>query len=123
MFSGSELTTDTVEKIEGASQAGTLFLSAISAWEIGMLLSKNRIALSMELEDWIERAFNHEGVQTLAPNPTMLARSSFLPGRLHGDPADRIIIATARAEGLTILTRDRLILDYAAEGYVAALPC
>ena len=53
----------------------------------------------------------------------VLIASSFLPGRIHLDPLDRIVIATARAHGLTILTRDRLILDYAAEGHVTALAC
>jgi PIN domain nuclease of toxin-antitoxin system len=46
-----------------------------------------------------------------------------LPGRLHDDPIDRILVATARREGLTLITRDRAILDYAAQGHVRALPC
>ena len=53
----------------------------------------------------------------------ILIDSSLLPGEIHGDPADRIIIATARALDLTVVTRDRHILDYAARGHVRALAC
>ena len=55
--------------------------------------------------------------------PDRLVNSSNLPGDLHRDPADRIIIATARELGMTILTRDRMILDYAARGHVSAMAC
>jgi PIN domain nuclease of toxin-antitoxin system len=53
----------------------------------------------------------------------VLLDSSFLPGTFHGDPADRIIAATAREHGFTVMTRDRLLLAYAAEGHLAALAC
>ncbi len=53
----------------------------------------------------------------------MLIDYSFLPGEFHNDPVDRIIVATARALALTVVTRDKAILDYARQGYVLALPC
>ena len=55
--------------------------------------------------------------------PAIAVECNSLPGRLHSDPADRIITATARLNGLNVVTRDRQILDYAAQGYLSALPC
>lgn len=63
------------------------------------------------------------GVWVEALSPEVLIESSFLPGQLHNDPADRILIATARALDLTLVTRDRAILDYAMLGHVRALSC
>jgi PIN domain nuclease of toxin-antitoxin system len=64
-----------------------------------------------------------DGVQIESLTPHILIESSFLPGRLHRDPADRILVATARSQGLTLVTRDHFILDYAEQGYVSALVC
>jgi PIN domain nuclease of toxin-antitoxin system len=64
-----------------------------------------------------------EGVRIEPLSPEVLIDSSYLPGNLHRDPADRILIATARSLGLTIVTRDRIILDYADQGHVRALAC
>ena len=64
-----------------------------------------------------------DGVRVEALSPEVLIASSFLPGTLHRDPADRILIATARAHDLAIVTRDRIILDYAGQGHVKAVAC
>ncbi len=63
------------------------------------------------------------GVTLEGLTPDILIDSSLLPGEPHGDPADRIIIATARALDLTVVTRDRHILNYAERGHVRALAC
>jgi PIN domain nuclease of toxin-antitoxin system len=55
--------------------------------------------------------------------PEIAVESNGLPGQFHSDPVDRIITATARIEGMTVVTRDRQILAYAAQGHVSALPC
>ena len=100
-----------------------VFVSAFSAWEIGNLVSLNRLRLSQPPEKWFDN-FRQNGNVELAPlPPDVLVASSFLPEIQHKDPADRIIIATARAQGLTILTRDQKILDYAEQGHVNALRC
>jgi PIN domain nuclease of toxin-antitoxin system len=97
--------------------------SPFSAWEIGNLVSLNRIRLSQPPDKWFE-TFRQKGNVGLAPlTPDVLVAASFLPEIRHKDPADRILIATARAEGLTILTRDQKILDYAEQGHVNALKC
>ncbi len=64
-----------------------------------------------------------DGFTTADLPPAVLVGSSYLPGDFHNDPADRIIVATARALDLTVVTSDRLILEYAARGHVRALAC
>jgi PIN domain nuclease of toxin-antitoxin system len=102
---------------------GIVYVSPISAWEIGMLLEKQRLSISETPEKWLERLLKKPNVK-LADMPVRLMLScGTLPGPLHGDPADRIIIATAREYGLRIVTRDEKILNYAEKGHVMALAC
>jgi len=100
-----------------------VFVSPFSAWEIGNLVSLNRLRLSQPPDKWFENFRANGKVDLAALTPDMLVASSFLPDIQHKDPADRIIIATARAHGLTIITRDQNILDYAEQGHVNALRC
>lgn len=123
VFSGAEIETSARARISDAASEGRLHLSPISAWEIGMLVSKGRIALSLPTVRWVERAFGHAGSRVAALDPELMVESSFLPGAPPGDPADRIIIATARALDLTVVTRDAAILGYAESGHLNALPC
>jgi len=88
-----------------------------------MLAAKGRLTLSAPVERWYMSLVGLDGVQEVELSGEILIHSSFLPGRPHGDPADRIIISTARTLGLTILTRDEKILNYAKEGHVRALAC
>lgn len=110
-------------RIEAAAAASSIFLSPISAWEIGTLVAKGRLGLSMPPERWFEKALAAPGVGLAQMPPATLIASAFLPGSPPNDPADRIIIATARAENLTLVTRDARILDYGASGHVRALRC
>ena len=120
LFSGSPMT----EEARKAITAGpALHISPISAWEIGMLVAKGRIALSMPPAAWVDRVLGQPGVLTAEMAPQLLVESSFLPGLAPNDPADRIIISTARHLGLTLVTRDQPILDYAEQGHVDALLC
>ncbi|MDP1731075.1 MAG: type II toxin-antitoxin system VapC family toxin [Devosia sp.] len=100
-----------------------VLISPITAWERGLLVSKGRIASPIPSQQWFERLVTDSGFKIADMTPAMLIDSSFLPGTLHGDPADRIIIATARTLDLTVVTRDRGILEYAEAGHVRALPC
>jgi PIN domain nuclease of toxin-antitoxin system len=100
-----------------------LRVSPISAWEIGLLSAKGRMPTTMPPAIMFRDVAMAEGVRVEALSPEVLIASSFLPGKLHKDPADRILIATARAQGLTLVTRDRIILDYAEQGHVRALVC
>lgn len=105
------------------AQGGAVFVSPISAWELGLLASASRIVLTTPPARWFHLFVHRRGVALAAMTPDILIASSFLPGVLHRDPADRILCATARECGQTIVTRDRKILDYAAAGHCRALAC
>lgn len=98
-------------------------VSPISAWELGLLSSKGRMPTTMSPSHLFREVAMADGVKVEALSPEVLIESSFLPGELHRDPADRILVATARALGLTLVTRDQIILDYAQQGHVRAMAC
>jgi PIN domain nuclease of toxin-antitoxin system len=118
------LASGAVEAIDAAYRAGsTVFVSAITAWEIGMLVSRNRLSLVARPERWFQRLLAIPGVRLADLSPDILIASSFLPGTPPRDPADRIILATARDLGATLITRDRLLLKYGEDGQVSTIPC
>lgn len=108
---------------EAREEGAPLYVSPMSAWEVGMVASKNRLQMSMSPKAWLNRVMTSAGLQWCGLPIEVLLESSALPGEPHGDPADRIIVATAREYGLRLVTRDRRILDYAAKGHVMALEC
>jgi len=89
-----------------------LLLSAISPWEFSKLLEKGRIGISCDPESWINSALDMPKLRLVPLSPVLAYRSTILPPPFHGDPADQIIVATAREENATILTRDKIILKY-----------
>ena len=95
-----------------------LMISAITVWEIALLAKKSRIVLGMDVLKWIEDVLALPGLILGALDPPIAVGSVMLPGDLHNDPADRIIIATARQHNLPLLTADQAILDYGAAGHV-----
>lgn len=109
-------------ELESMSEAKVL-VSPISAWEIGMLIANRKIALSIDSQSWFERLLKETeiGLAELSV-PVLLSSSNLLESTIK-DPADRILIATAREFGYTLVTRDRKILQYAKLGYVKALQC
>jgi PIN domain nuclease of toxin-antitoxin system len=118
------LANEAVEAVDAAYQAGsTVFVSAISAGEIGLLVARNRLTLVARPERWFQRLLGIPGVRLAPLSPDILIASSFLPGTPPRDPADRIILATARDLGATLITRDRLLLKYGEEGQVSAIGC
>jgi PIN domain nuclease of toxin-antitoxin system len=114
---------DVLELIFLAAGAGSMFLSVMSIWELSLLDAKGRISLNMPCLRWVQTALDRSRAQTIALTPEVVVSCHQLPGRLRDDPIDRILVATARIEGLTLVTRDRAILDYARQGHVRALPC
>ena len=113
-----------VEAINAAHRAGSaVFVSAITAWEVGLLVSRNRLSLIARPERWFQRLLAIPGVRLAELSPDVLIASSFLPGEPPRDPADRIILATARDLGATLITRDRLLLKYGEDGQVSTIPC
>lgn len=122
LFQGSkELSEDIIVKINQAGSQGEIFISAISVWELSMLVAKDRVTLAKSIHQWVEDSLSQPGVNLSLLTPAIAIESSFLPGEFHGDPADRIIVATARINNLILLTRDRKILQYGSEGYIYCL--
>ncbi len=102
---------------------GTTYISAISAWEVGMLTSYGRLQLLIKPERWFTGLFDVPGVKLADMSPDVLIASSYLPGKPPNDPTDRIIAATARELGATLITRGRVLLDYGAQGHVSVVKC
>jgi PIN domain nuclease of toxin-antitoxin system len=89
-----------------------LLLSAISPWEFSKLLEKERIGISCNPEEWIVEALDMPKLRLVPLSPAIAYRSTSLPQPFHGDPADQIVVATAREENATIITKDKLMQDY-----------
>ena len=90
----------------------SLLLSAISPWEFSKLIEKKRIGISCDPEEWINQALDMPKLRLIPLSPVIAYRSTVLPLPFHGDPADQIIVATAREENATILTKDKNIRQY-----------
>jgi PIN domain nuclease of toxin-antitoxin system len=117
------LKAGTKEVLDSAARSGALAVSAISALEIGISMSRGRIASSLPPLAFFNRFIGAAECEVLALSPELLIAASYLPGSVHGDPMDRIIIATARQHDLTIVTTDRAILAYGEAGHVKTLEC
>lgn len=94
------------------ARAGELVVSAISAWEIAMLVEKHRLSLSLSVDTWLSRVAAVEGVLFYPVDATIGMKSAALPGPFHKDPADRMIVATARELGAPLVTADEKIRHY-----------
>jgi PIN domain nuclease of toxin-antitoxin system len=115
---------EAVERITATNgRRDLLKVSAMSAWEIGMLVSKGRLPYIKSPLAWFEQFVEAGAVSVEEVDREVLVESSFLPGVIHNDPTDRIIIATARSKNLAIVTRDRAILAYGSSGFVKTVPC
>ena len=93
-------------------EADVLGVSAISCWEIAKLVERGRLQFSIPLETWFEKALNYPGVQLLAITPEIAIASTRLPGEFHRDPADQLIVATARVYGCPLISSDARIVGY-----------
>jgi PIN domain nuclease of toxin-antitoxin system len=104
-------------------KGGTTYISPISAWEVGMLMSRGRLQMLIRPERWFANLSRAPGVALAPLTADMLIASSYLPGKPPKDPTDRILAATARELGATLVTRDRALLRYGELGHVAVLEC
>jgi PIN domain nuclease of toxin-antitoxin system len=89
-----------------------MLLSAISPWEFCKLIEKGRLAITCDPEEWIKEAMDMPKLRLVPLTPTIAYKSSVLPKPFHDDPADQIIVATAREENATLLTKDERMLNY-----------
>jgi PIN domain nuclease of toxin-antitoxin system len=120
---GERLKGEAAEQFALALHRNSAMVSPISAWELGKLASLNRLASPVPPTELYQRFVSAMGLGEAPLTAEILIASSFLPGRFHRDPIDRIVIATARETGARILTRDRAILAYGAAGHVRTLAC
>jgi PIN domain nuclease of toxin-antitoxin system len=100
-----------------------VYVSPISAWEIAMLVAKQKLQLSLSPADWWDALLDLPGVRLAGMPPSLLIASAALPGAPPGDPADRIIAATAREFSYVLITRDRKLLAYGRAGHLEAVRC
>lgn len=110
-----------IKKLDDARRSDGLWVSAISVWEIGVHSARGRIQLSAPLRDWVEKALSVAGIRFVPLDAAAAAESTLLPGKPHGDPADRFLIATARTQGVPLATRDEHIIRYAKLGFLRVL--
>ena len=92
-------------------QSQGLGVSMISCWEVAKLVENNRLALSLAVDEWLTAALAYPGVQLLNLTIPIIVESTKLTG-FHRDPADQLIVATARIYGCPLLTADTKILAY-----------
>lgn len=104
-----------------SSAAGRLYVSAISMLEIANMDRRKRVLLPIPLHLWFERAFSSGAVNMLPITPEIASETALLPEGFQGDPADRLIAATARVEDLTLCTHDKLLLMFGKQGIFKTL--
>ena len=109
------------KSIQLASRTDRLLVSAITPWEIALLVSKRRIDLRQDVLEWLWSALKLPGVKLEPLSPEISVASTRLPWEMHADPADRILAATARHIGAVLVTADRKLLEYAEEKHFRAL--
>jgi PIN domain nuclease of toxin-antitoxin system len=119
LASGAEMTPETRTELIRRN----LHVSPISAWEIANLVRKSRIALTLPVANWFRQTTDKMPAAMPQLTVEILTDSCNLPGSPPGDPADRIIIATAREADMTLVTRDKVILDYSRAGHVRTMVC
>lgn len=107
----SQLTDEFRTIIQDNEDKG-LGVSIFSCWEVAKLVELKRLILHCPLAEWMETAVNYPGVEILNLTPEILIESTQLPGKFHRDPADQIIVATARIHDCSLLTMDEKILNY-----------
>ncbi len=117
-----------IQALAHAALDSDLLVSPVSAWEIGLLDKKHGprssvLLFAPDVRTWLATAMAAPGVRIATFTPAIALAVSSLPGILHSDPADRMLISTARHLDVPIVTSDRKIIDYGAQGLVKVLPC
>lgn len=116
-----KLNPKALRAIERSLSDAAVLLSAISPWEVAMLVSKGRLTLDRDVGEWVEKAVGISGMRIEHISPEIAVASTRLPGVIHSDPADRLIAATARHLGALLITDDHLLLDYGTAGHLKTL--
>jgi len=107
-----QLSTAAQQAIRQEMEHGKIVVSSISAWELAMLVTKGRLALSMDVAEWLGCVGQIESVSFVPVDNTIAVKSTELPSEFHKDPADRLIVATARRLAAPLVTADEKIRAY-----------
>ena len=107
--------------IDEATFADGAYISAITFWEVSMLANKGKVEFQQGAGAWVRQVLSQPGIFLTPIEPEIALDAGQLPGDLHGDPSDRLIIATARALRCALLTADEAILEYSKGGHVSAI--
>jgi PIN domain nuclease of toxin-antitoxin system len=110
--SATKLLSDNVKILIKQTQTDQRAIASISIWEFAMMVTKGRINVKIDPKRWLNNAIGNSGLQVIELTPEIAMESCNLPGDFHKDPADQIIVATARTHNLTLLTKDRKIIEY-----------
>ncbi|MDX8431581.1 MAG: type II toxin-antitoxin system VapC family toxin [Candidatus Algichlamydia australiensis] len=89
-----------------------VLVSPMSVWEIGMLVEKKRLSLDMDPMEWVDQALDSAGINICELTPKIAIQSTRLAGEVHGDPVDRILMASAQEQNAALVTCDNKILEY-----------
>lgn len=108
--------------IEQYEAAGRVHVGTISMLEIANLARRKRVILPLPLGEWLTKALSEASIGLIGISPRIAAETALLPEDFHGDPADRLLVATARVEDLTLCTHDKEVLRHAKRGLFRALP-
>lgn len=115
------LPESSIERIDGLREEQGLAVSAINFWEVAMLQRRKRVSLSVPISQWRSVVLEASGITEAPLTGEIAIESVELPGDVHSDPADRMLIATARLNGWTLATRDDRILRYGKAGHVSTM--
>jgi PIN domain nuclease of toxin-antitoxin system len=111
----------TAEALNRAGWENRIAVSAITPWEIGLLVSKGRLHLGTDVMEWIRAALAKPGVRLVPLEPEIAVASTRPPFEMHPDPADRILVATVRHLGATLVSADGALLECAKHGHFVAM--
>lgn len=127
LANGDPLARQAARRIVQAGLSGGVFVSPISAWEVGMLGNPRGSRPALQFlpnpKEWFARVMAGPAIRQATLTSEIAVEASYLPGELHSDPADRLLIATARHHGIPIVTRDTKIIAYAGQGFVQVIAC
>jgi len=124
LVNGDPMSADSRASITAAQTENLgVYVSPMTAWEVATLVAKNRLQLALSPEAWFEALLGLVGMRLAAMPPRVLIASTTLPGMPPKDPVDRIIAATGRTFGYSIVTRDGELMLYARAGHIDAVGC
>ena len=121
VFAEPYIKAPALQALELAAASNLLWVSPISMWEIALKHSRSKLDLDRPVRDWLIHAATLPGLNLAPITPSIAAECAELPPAFLGDPADRILAATARSEGLTLVTHDKALIHLAKQGYFKVL--